>query len=83
MAKVVACAFRDIKLGAYMLPFFQPNEKVAMRAAKHALNHEGSELYAIREDIELWQIGEYEDTTGNLIAAEHKCLAAAGVLIDG
>lgn len=83
MAKVKAYAFHDKKLGAFMIPFFQANEAVAKRAAHYALNNEKSELYAIREDLELWQLGEFDDETGMIAGGEITLVAAMGALIDG
>ena len=82
MATVKAYAFYDKKLGAFMLPFWQPNEAVAKRAAKYSLNNKESNLYPVREDIELWEIGQFEDTVGAISATEMRCIAGMGVLLD-
>lgn len=82
MATVKAYAFYDKKLGAFMLPFWQPNEAVAKRAAKYSLNEKNSNLYPIRADLELWELGEFDDTIGTITGNEMKCIAGMGVLID-
>lgn len=82
MAIIKGYAFYDKKLGAFMLPFWQPNDAVAKRAGKYALNNQGSELYPIRQDLELYRVAEFDDETGESKSTV-ECIAAMGVLVDG
>lgn len=61
-------AWKDTKI-AFKNPFLQQNEAVAMRTAKWTANDQ--EEHAI-EDIELWQLGEYDDETGRITPCEPK-----------
>lgn len=73
-------SFRDIKLG-YMTPHYQPNDEVAIRAAKEAINDPRSgDLNRYRADMEYWKLGEFDDRTGT-IEGEPKLLANCGELI--
>lgn len=59
-------AFRDTKIG-FMQPFLQQNEAVAMRTLKMAVNDEHSQIRGMAEDIQLYQVGYYNDETAEII----------------
>lgn len=59
-------AFRDTKIG-FMQPFLQQNEAVAMRTLKMAVNDEHSQIRNMAEDIQLYQLGTYDDDTGEIV----------------
>lgn len=59
-------AFRDIKIG-FMEPFLQQNNQIAVRTFKATLENTKSLMNAYKEDIELWQIGEYNEETGDIL----------------
>lgn len=58
-------AFRDTKIG-FMQPFLQQNEAVAMRTLKIAVNDENSQIKAMAEDIQLYQLGTFDDESGEI-----------------
>lgn len=59
-------AFRDIKVG-YMEPFLQQNDQIAIRTFTATIRQEKSLMTQYKEDIELWRIGEYDETHGDII----------------
>lgn len=61
----VVYAFRDKKIG-YMQPFFQLTDPQAMRSAKLAVEDPDSTLCKIKDDLELWRLGTYDDQLGKL-----------------
>ena len=65
--KTIMYAFRDTKIG-YMQPFLQQNEAVALRTLKIAVNDEKSQIRAMAEDIQLYQVGTFDDETGEIKA---------------
>ena len=73
--KTIMYAFRDTKIG-FMQPFLQQNEAVAMRTLKMAVNDENSQIRAMADDIQLYQIGTYDDETGE-VKADLKFVANA------
>lgn len=67
MAKMMMVAVRDIKLGSFAQPYFQQNEDVAKRSFFLAINDKRNEnLYPIRDDLELWQLAEYDSESGRV-----------------
>ncbi len=73
--KTIMYAFRDTKIG-FMQPFLQQNEAVALRTLKMAVNDEKSQIQAMAEDIQLYQIGTFDDETGE-VKADLKFVANA------
>lgn len=73
--KTIMYAFRDTKIG-FMQPFLQQNEAVALRTLKMAVNDENSQIRAMADDIQLYQIGTYDDETGE-VKADLKFVANA------
>lgn len=58
-------AFRDTKIG-FMQPFLQQNEAVAMRTLKIAVNDENSQIRTMADDIQLYQLGTFDDESGKI-----------------
>ena len=73
--KAIMYAFRDAKIG-FMQPFLQQNEAVALRTLKMAVNDEKSQIRAMADDIQLYQIGTFDDETGE-VKADLKFVANA------
>lgn len=73
--KTIMYAFRDAKIG-FMQPFLQQNEAVALRTLKMAVNDENSQIRAMAEDIQLYQVGTFDDETGE-VKADLKFVANA------
>lgn len=58
----------DVAMTTYTQPFFQANDEVAKRSFKLAINDPRSEnLYPIRNDLELWRVGYFDDRTGYVV----------------
>lgn len=67
MAAIKIVCVRDRALGRFGQPYFQANLDVAIRNYKIAINDpQNSALYPIREDLELWELGTYEDNNGDI-----------------
>lgn len=63
-------AFKDVKIG-FMEPFLQHNDETAIRVFKITLDDEDPTnqhlMRKYKHDIELWKLGEYDETTGDII----------------
>lgn len=58
----------DVAMKAYAQPFYQINDDVAKRSFKMAINNPTAEnLYPVRDDLELWCIGYFDDRCGMII----------------
>lgn len=67
MAQIKIVCVRDRALGSFGQPYFQANVDVAIRGYKIAINDpNNSALYPIREDLELWELGTYDDNNGDI-----------------
>jgi len=64
MSKVLVYAIRDIKVGTYMRPFFENNDIHATRALAVAVRDPGTQISHFPADFELWQVAEFDETTG-------------------
>lgn len=58
-------AVYDSKLKAFMIPFFQQNTALAIRAFKTGANDPGSQLCGHPEDFSLHHLGAYDDETAD------------------
>ncbi|UPW41774.1 nonstructural protein [Peromfec virus RodF7_13] len=58
-------AVKDVKIG-FNEPFLQANEAVAIRTFKTMINGLNTPVKGYEEDIELWQIGTYDERTGKI-----------------
>lgn len=57
----------DVAMKCYAQPFYQANDDVAKRTFAIAINNPKAEtLYQIRDDLELWLIGYFDDRCGNI-----------------
>jgi len=68
----------DSKVEAYLTPFFLPNADMAIRVFTDCANDSAHQFCRWASDYTLFQIGEYDDTSGRLLAiAEHINLGLA------
>lgn len=68
----------DVKVGAYLLPFFMRSNAEAIRAFGDAVNDSSTQFYRHPEDYCLFCIGEFDDSTGVLVPlAVHESLGKA------
>lgn len=67
MAVIKMVCVRDIALGSFGQPYFQANLEIAKRNYRIAINDRNNQaLYPIREDLELWCLGDYDDNSGRI-----------------
>lgn len=64
--KLKIYSIKDTKIG-YMQPFYQNNEAVAVRSLANAVNSpQLNNINQNLEDMELWQLGAFDDQTGEM-----------------
>lgn len=62
----------DSKAEAYIQPFFTHNKATAIRSFTQAAQDENSQFSQHAADYTLMQIGEWNETTGEIVADETK-----------
>lgn len=67
----------DVKAQAYMLPFFQATDALAIRSFENAVNKEGHAFNMNPEDYRLALIGQFDDETALVTSQD------AHILIHG
>lgn len=68
---------KDTKSG-FMNPFYLQNDEIALRSFKKAANEPTpNAVNDFPEDKELWHLGTFEETTGQITGAGPKFLARA------
>ena len=76
-------AIKDNKVG-FWKPFIQPNEAVAVRDFSNMINHSDDgfvqQNYA---DLDLYQLGTYDDKTGVIVSDVKFIASGAGVKKEG
>lgn len=78
--KLKIYSIKDTKIG-FMQPFYQANQAVAIRAFNNAVNaKESNNINQNADDMELWELGEFDDQTGE-IKSEVKYVIKANDLI--
>lgn len=79
----IICALYDRAIDAYgpALTYHTRNE--AIRQFKDAANEKGGNINKSPTDYELWQIGTYDDNTGELTPNDRERVARAEDLIGG
>jgi hypothetical protein len=65
-----AYSIYDSKVGSYMQPFFVRSKGEAIRMVMNELTREDSNLTKYPADFTLFEIGEYDDSNGNLSTPE-------------
>lgn len=77
--KNILYAIKDVKVG-FWKPFIQPNEAVAIRDFSNMVNSGRDQFVNDNySDLELWQIGFYDDTTGNIDSVVKFVVAGAAL----
>ena len=78
--KLKIYSIKDTKVG-FMQPFYQANQAVAIRAFNNAVNaKEINNINQNADDMELWELGEFDDQTGE-IKSEVKYIVKANDII--
>lgn len=62
----------DSKTEVYLQPFLMQTKGAAIRAFADTVNDQSSQFAKHPEDFTLFEIGEYDDTTANMIAYDVK-----------
>lgn len=62
----------DSKAQAFLQPFFSANGATACRMFERAVNEEGSNFNRYCGDYELFEIGDFDDSSGTLEPAAHR-----------
>lgn len=65
-------AVYDSKARSFLQPFFSVNGAVAVRAFESASNDERHDFHRFAGDYELFEIGEWDDHSGELTTLEHR-----------
>lgn len=60
----------DKKAAAHMTPFFVANTQLGLRAFSNAASNIESPVCRNPEDFSLWMLGEFDDDSGLIKAAE-------------
>lgn len=82
MSQLIIIAVRDRQLDAFMRPFVAQSNGQAVRSFRDEINRAGSELNAHPEDYELYLLGTFEETTGEILATKPQQIAIATNLIE-
>lgn len=56
-------SMKDVKIG-FANPFYQNSVEVAKRSFKNAVSDRQGNLYKIKDDLELWELGSFNEETG-------------------
>jgi len=62
----------DSKAEAFLVPFFMRTKGEALRAWQQAVNDEQTQFSKYPSDFTLFEIGEYDDSTGTVVMHEAK-----------
>ena len=62
-------SIRDTKAEAFLKPFYLPNDNTAIRAVSDAIEQD-QEFQKHKEDYILFQIGYFDDNTGEITSTE-------------
>lgn len=71
MATIKVFSVHDSKACAFLPPFFMPAKGMAIRSFSDAIAEAKHEFARHPEDYRLGCIGEFDDSSGRLVAYEH------------
>jgi len=74
-------AVQDIKVGAFSKPVAVPTDGAGVRAFQDAVNDPSTEYNKHPEDYSIFNLGTFNDQTGELITAKPTHLASAVALL--
>lgn len=82
--KLIVAAIFDRGVASFGRPFFVPHINAAMRAFTDEVNNSQSDLFKHPEDYDLYELGEFDDSSGKFVLVENpKFLVSALSLIKG
>ena len=67
-------AIKDVRTEAFLKPFFVQNEAVMRRAVFDASRDENNTMSIHPEDYQVFELGTYDDNTGEISAVPPKFL---------
>ncbi|UIB81480.1 nonstructural protein [Flyfo microvirus Tbat2_160] len=70
----------DSKVEAYMQPFFMQSKGAALRAFTDTISDRSTQFSKHPQDFTLFEIGEYDDSTGTLLNYDAKI--SLGVAVE-
>lgn len=70
---MIIYSMKDVKIG-FANPFYQNNDETAKRSFKIAVSDKSGTLFHIKDDLELWKLGEFDETTGKITPVEPEYL---------
>lgn len=73
----------DLKVGAFMPPFYARALGEATRSVVNELSNPGSNLSKHPGDFGLWSVGEFDDATGVVAPAKPALVCSLTELVDG
>nr|QJB19391.1 MAG: nonstructural protein [Microvirus sp.] len=76
--KMYLYAVYDMKTRVFCIPFFAPNKEVALRSFEYSANHDDNDIGRYPSDFGLYEVGEFDDGTGQLsghVQPEHLATA--------
>lgn len=80
MAKLGLCAVFDSKIGGYAVPFSVRSRGEAIRSFEDACRDEKMPFKAHPGDFSLFYVGEFDDSTGQVVAVQPERLIGADEL---
>ena len=63
-------SIRDNKAGAFMQPFYMPNQAMAIRAISDCVSDQNHMFNKHAMDYDLYYLGEFDDASGKTTALE-------------
>ena len=81
--KMVICSIRDSAADAFGRPFYVPSVGVAIRSFTDEVNRpsEDNQIYPHPEDFDLFELGEFDDTTGRFVLLDVPKQLALGRMV--
>ena len=81
--KMVICSIRDSAADAYGRPFFLPSVGVAIPSFTDEVNRpsEDNQIYQHPEDFDLFELGEFDDTSGRFVLLDVPKQLALGRMV--
>lgn len=75
-------AIFDVKIGAYARPVAVPADGAAIRSFQDAVNDKSTEYNKHPEDYSIFNIGTYDDVSGEFLSKKPTILAQAASLLQ-
>lgn len=74
--KIYLYAIKDRQMNAFMAPIALPTTGVAIRMLRDQVNDTNNALFKHPSDYSLWQLGHYDDATGEITNEQEKIAEA-------